>query len=127
MTGYYMELGEMDLMSVDRNTLYLREFEIKCSRWDFKREFELKKAKHEAISSKAKGVPNRFGFVCPDGMIKKEEIPEYSGLYYVLEDDTIKKIKLPPLLHRRKINQQFMVNTLSKLNARIHSNIISRF
>lgn len=56
-----------------------KEFEIKCSRADFFN--DAKKHKHSNCEEGA----NFFYYVCPKGMIDKEEVPKPYGLMYVHE------------------------------------------
>jgi len=48
--------------------------------------------------------PNKFAFVVPEGLIQKDEIPQYAGLIYVKDDRRCKPkiIKRPPALHAYK-------------------------
>ena len=48
-------------------------------------------------------TPNRFYYCCPDGMIKKEELPEYAGLLYLNETGTsARQVKTAPIIHKNK-------------------------
>lgn len=85
---------------------YVIECEIKVSRSDFFADFKKadwnKKTKHEILKDKLITFkPNKFYFVVPDGLIKKEEVPEYAGLIYV--SNTYKTIKESPFLHKEKL------------------------
>ena len=66
---------------------------------------------------KIKGCPNYFVYVCPSGMIKIDELPNYAGLYYWNEPTncfkfgTIEIVKEPPRLNREKVT----VDLMSKL------------
>ena len=44
--------------------------------------------------------PNRFYYAVPDGLIKKEEVPDYAGLIYVSDGKAV-TIKEAPFLHKR--------------------------
>lgn len=46
--------------------------------------------------------PNYFYYAVPEGMIDKEEIPEYAGLIYVGEECGFSIIKKAPCLHKEK-------------------------
>jgi len=48
--------------------------------------------------------PNYFWYVCPQGLIDKDQIPEYAGLIYI--DDWQKIIKKAPCLHRKKVDEK---------------------
>ena len=95
-------MHEADVFGINNNG-YIYEYEIKRSRADFHAEFKNKKDKHERLvnrgaikiydewkNGKRTGekykcilIPNRYFFLCPDGLIKPEEVPEYAGLVYV--------------------------------------------
>jgi hypothetical protein len=71
----------------------VHEFEIKLTRADFKSDFK-KISKHKRLTNKTCPV-NKFSYVCPEGLITKDMIPQYSGLIYIKNKDlkpyTIKK------------------------------------
>lgn len=46
-------------------------------------------------------IPNQFSFVVPDGLIKKEEVPDYAGLSYVMPDGKIKSVKHAKRFHSK--------------------------
>lgn len=87
---------------------YIYEFEIKVSRADFKNDFKHKKEKYDKFNLILEGkedvlTPNYFSYACPENLISEEEIPSYAGLVYVTEGGTIKYIKSPTPLHKKKI------------------------
>jgi hypothetical protein len=49
--------------------------------------------------------PNYFNYICPENLIKLEEVPEYAGLIYVRNNDftRIKIIKPAPKIHKNKV------------------------
>ncbi|HEX2866531.1 MAG TPA: hypothetical protein VHO03_05795 [Ignavibacteriales bacterium] len=119
-----MGLGECDVISIS-SANFSYEFEIKVSRSDFKADFKNKWGKHDRMSGNPgirtydKSTPkgkikdyykmyescNYFFYVCPDGLISAEEVPEYAGLIYVVEgrrEMELKEIKKAPLLHKEK-------------------------
>ena len=95
------------------------EFEVKVSRNDFKADF--KKSKHEYFEQVLSGnvtymqykkerdrrdeIPNRFSFVVPYGLIKRTEVPNYAGLYYVCPNGEIICHKKSKLIHGHKFNR----------------------
>ena len=100
------------------------ECEIKISRSDFfadfkktsfrRTSFEIK-TKHEILQDKSIIFkPNRFYFAVPDGLIKKDEVPEHAGLIYINDTSTI--IKNAPLLHKDKLmnNIHFVRKLMNK-------------
>ncbi len=44
-------------------------------------------------------TPNRFYYAVPDGLVKKSEVPKYSGLIYI-KDGQLRKVKEAPFLHK---------------------------
>lgn len=92
--------AEIDVLSVT-SAGFSYEFEVKISRADYKKDSE-KVFKHSLYSRGAVQMPNYFSYVCPPGLIKGHEIPNYSGLLYVQPDGVIKEIIKPPLIHNVK-------------------------
>ena len=103
---------ESDFFCTNREG-YSFEFEVKISRADFKA--DLKKNKHQLFTKgtftqthngnskeiEKKFIPNRFYYAVPEGLITKEEVPEYAGLITVGSHISI--IKRAPFIHRRKL------------------------
>lgn len=79
---------ESDYLCITKSDL-IYECEIKISRSDFQNDFKHKKEKHLLLESKEKDVaadnkkPDYFYYAVPEGMITKDEVPEYAGLIYV--------------------------------------------
>lgn len=69
-----------------------REFEIKISRSDYF--VDKKKDKHRSLDG-----ANYFYYVCPKGLIKKEEVDPKYGLIHVCEDGNVEIVKKPRRLH----------------------------
>ena len=132
-------IDEADVFGINRNG-YMYEFEIKRSRSDFKAEFKNKTFKHEKLrtrnavhvydewkNGKRTGetyecvyIANRYFFVCPAGLIKPEEIPEYAGLIYVDKQWSCpKEMKPAKLLHRNKANTRIYKRVATILSQRI--------
>lgn len=91
----------IDAAIIDVSTRWIRGFEIKLTRSDFLRD-EKWQAYSEFCSS--------LSIVCPDGLIKKEEVPKPFGLLYVgteprltndLRNVTVKWIQKPTRFQRR--------------------------
>lgn len=80
---------EIDVMSIKSGLVY--EYEVKISRGDFIA--DKKKKKHKFTGHGDKNVlipsfnPNYFYYVCPEGMISENEIPQYAGLYYIIDGE----------------------------------------
>ena len=95
---YLFEGWECDVLSVNYSD-YTTEFEVKRTRNDFIADFK-KKDKHFHTSN-GYGC-NYFYYVCPQGLIKKDEIPEYAGLMYA-SPKGLRPVKIAPVLHQDKI------------------------
>lgn len=99
---YLYEGWEMDVMHIMRSN-HISEFEIKTNNPDFKADF--KKPKHRLFKTlETCDIPNYFVYVCPEGVIKPEDVPEYAGLHYVVTKRNgltryIRIIKPAPILH----------------------------
>lgn len=130
--------GESDFLAVNRKG-YIEEFEIKTDHWDFERDFMdrgNKKRRHEILSDLSsltimqKRMPNQFYFVCPNRVIKEEEVPEYAGLIYVdyspklvhgHQQPRVTIIKKAPILHtmiisdrrRKKFTQEMIFRAMT--------------
>ena len=132
-------MHEMDVMGINRNK-YIYEFEIKRSRADFAAEFRNKGEKHIRLATrdsirtytewdrgKQTGntyncilIPNRYFFVCEEGLIKPEEVPDYAGLIYVNKDlGYPKEIKRARLLHKHKVNSRIYERVATMLSRRM--------
>ena len=79
---------ESDYLCITKSDL-IYECEIKISRSDFQNDFKHKKEKHLLLESKEKDAaadnkkPDYFYYAVPEGLITKDEVPEYAGLIYV--------------------------------------------
>lgn len=133
-------LDECDVLRITGSNL-IYEYEIKASRSDFKAELKKKINKHEVLRGKHKTNPyvwnngsinteevlqERWGsvgrasffyYVCPNGLIKPDEIPDFSGLIYVFEDgyQIIKKV---PKLHSFKATEKLIRKVCNALTAK---------
>ena len=145
----YVFNWESDKLIETRSGL-IYEFEIKISKSDFKNDFK-KKNKHVVLEGKEDHIPtfdglepkykeryeknylvrnfkkpNYFYYAVPEGMIDKEDVPDYAGLIYVMPDDGefkfnyLKLVKMAPKLHDTKytdddlnLGEKFYYNMLS--------------
>lgn len=115
---------EADLWAVT-NSGYSTEYEIKCSRRDFKIDqlktgdrWELARAKragrtlltkHERLAAGDQAGPNRFYFVCPAGLLKEEEIPPWAGWIEMTDNRgwiRPRIVRQAPQRHRVKVDQK---------------------
>lgn len=110
---------ECDLVSVTPTNL-ICEYEIKCTRSDFKADFN-KEAKHSILRLRASPeqsmMPAYFYYAVPRDLIDKSEVPDYAGLIYVYP--VLQYIKKAPRLHREKITESHV--------RRIHRGLMYRF
>lgn len=122
-TNYSWNLHfEADVYQVKKSGFTV-EYEIKCSRGDFLKDFSKSKKyfdnskgsyvefkKHEWLIDKEiacnthqnKFKPNEFYFVCPSGIIKRDEINDRYGLIEILPSGQVCVIKRPKKLHNKK-------------------------
>ena|ERR1700753_3664 len=97
---------ELDVFALT-NSGYTYEYEVKISRSDFLAD-KNKREKHDRYSKALNKeiisgfTPNRFYYVCPEGMIAPGEVPEYAGLIY-FDGNYLKEIKPAPFIHKTKI------------------------
>ena len=116
-------IAEADVFGINGNG-YMYEFEIKRSRSDYRADFKNKESKHrnfrerkaihvydEWKNGKKTGssvecilIPNRFYFVCEEGLLSSADMPEYAGLKLIDINADIYEAKNAPLLHRHKAN-----------------------
>lgn len=108
-------VSEMDVASLSKSGL-IHEFEVKISRADFKADkkktlkFKYYEMRHEPY------CPNYFYYVCPEGLIKKEEIPDYAGLYYYSKEGLWKE-KNAKRLHNSPVqNLEKVLRKMLRLN-----------
>lgn len=97
--NFYYGSNECDVFRLTESGFVI-EYEIKVSRSDFFADFK-KKAKHENLKSPKENCPNRFFYVTPEDLIKKEEVPSYAGLIYCNKYHAV-TVKNAKLLHREQ-------------------------
>ena len=89
--NYYLGMWEADVLRIRRSGM-VYEYEVKTSRADyfndFKKEFGGRwtplRNKHKELADGTREC-NRFFFVVPENLIKKDEVPPYAGLVYYKE------------------------------------------
>jgi hypothetical protein len=92
---------ELDFALIDSRG-HVNEYEIKTSKSDFAEEFLKKGHKHDFLKANHPTCPNRYWFACQEGVIKKEDVPDYAGLVVFKKDGSDYKMsiqKKAPLLH----------------------------
>lgn len=103
--NFYMFNSESDFFCVSTSG-YVVEVEIKISKSDFKNDFKKTLSsgvnKHQNLKSSATYKPNKFYFAVPEGLIKKEDVPDYAGLIYVKSSATSYVVKEAKFLHKTK-------------------------
>jgi hypothetical protein len=123
---------ETDFLVVQKSG-YCYEIEIKISRSDFLNDFKkvdkhsimnegtylVKKYKYHTDPETKKRIsehyhapaewkfkPNKFYYCVPEGLVSKEEVPDYAGLMYVTKYGTVTTIKEPKFIHKEKLDLQ---------------------
>lgn len=79
-----------------------REFEIKTSRADFLK--DAKKDKHKECNG-----ANYFYYVCPKGLIGKDEVDKKYGLIYIWDTGFVEIVKKPRRLNLNKFDNWKML------------------
>lgn len=93
-------IGKADLLSVTKARL-VHEFEIKCTRTDFRREFEDKDTKHKRLGradNRLMSLPNYFWFAAPDDLLEHDDLPDYAG-HMVVTPDGCQVVRKAPRIH----------------------------
>lgn len=102
---------EYDILSISKSGK-VYEFEVKISRSDFLKPKERTKMVQYAggpvngrviTESGYVHVPNFFSYCCPEGLINLNEIPAFSGLYYVSEDGRVTEVRKPARIHKHNL------------------------
>lgn len=79
---------------------------------------EIRKMDHQQL-------PNKFFYAVPEGMISKDEVPDYAGLLYIDDNLRVKKIKDGKFIHKELLDARklfkktyfaYESNMRSKLN-----------
>ena len=80
------------------------ELEVKLSRSDFFKDFK-KERKHRQLRSGSCPL-NHFAYVCPEGMVKIDEVPEYAGLIWMRDTQPFTIKKSPALNRKFKVGEK---------------------
>lgn len=138
----YWGAYEMDLMVVKPSGL-VYEYEIKISRSDFFNDMKkgvnkwdgniyndfVRSHKHTTIQHGDR-LCNRFYFVVPEGLVKKDEVPAYAGLIYHT-GRSFDHVKTGKILHRNKFDDYktlaqrlaFRAHIITAKNERLKMNL----
>lgn len=121
-----LEWWECDVFEVTKAG-YFREYEVKLSKADFRADAKKLKErwswragdglsktmgnKHELLASHDTRGPVQFWFVSTEGLIPKEEVPEWAGLIEVNFNERMGRwyeheVKAAPRLHNQKVNDK---------------------
>ena len=99
--------GQADLISVTK-ARFSHEYEIKCSKADFKRDFKDKVRKHKALASGKGRIPNYFWFVTHFEKDNNIVIPKYAGHIRLTGNERgVILLKPAPRLHPKKLNKRY--------------------
>ncbi len=120
-TECYMYSHESDMLMISFDDK-VTEFEVKVSKSDFYADFT-KEGKHKKLTlgTLEDDTPNQFYYVCPDGMIDPDSVPEYAGLLYLKVYGTqksIKEVKKAHELHNKPVPNHFWKELYLKQQAR---------
>lgn len=116
-------LGECDVISISKSD-YIYEYEVKISKSDFKADFKKNKHKHmleRKSVNESKNyyyIPNYFYFVVPESLISIDDVPEYAGLMYLINDEFV-EVKKAPILHKTKASPSFIRIMSHKLTCKL--------
>ncbi len=121
--NYNNNIFEMDVAAITKANM-LHEFEIKISRSDFNRDKKkgrYGRNKFDRYSEEQKHLrsshPNYFSYVCPEGMIKENEIPDFAGLWYFDKvSGLIGQIKKPKRIHPDSSDRAQMIGKMLRLH-----------
>lgn len=109
---------EADVLSITK-TAFTHEFEIKISRGDFIKDSKKKKFQPEYVHLRS----NHFWYVCPDQLIKLEEIPKEYGLCYYKRVwkgnkaiDYLHIMRRPERISSKKANRKIFTKMAVSLN-----------
>lgn len=118
---------ESDFIASAKQTGYVIEIEMKMSRSDFNADFNKiikgwgkirNRNKHDYLRDSAELFkPNKFGFACPEGLIKPEELPKEYGLYWMPENGgNLVCVKTPKFLHKTDLfkDNHFVIQMMNK-------------
>lgn len=122
-------LSECDVISISKSD-YIYEYEVKISKSDFKADF--RKNKHKLMTERKSVnestnfyyIPNYFYFVVTDSLISIDDIPEYAGLIYLVDDKFV-QIKKAPMLHKIKASTAFIRQLSHNLSCKLVFNKIN--
>lgn len=123
-TNYWLGYGEADVIAINPSD-FVVEYEIKCSRSDFKadrkkvRKHKTYLGTHSYNKRIFKGVPNRFYYVCPKGLLKAEDMFAYSGLIYVDDRGNLETIVKAPLIHSNKATPSLIESIAHSLTIKL--------
>ena len=88
---------------------YSIEYEIKLDIADFFAD-KRKVRKHERLHDRDAGVPNRFFYVVPKGLVQTRDLPGYAGLVYV-DRGVLFFVRPAPRLSTDKVSTASMQHT----------------
>ena len=102
---------EADVFYITKD-LKIFEYEIKVSKSDFNRDYKKSKlgvSKYDFLDCNKNITPhydskrpNKFYYVCPSGLINKNEIPSNYGLIHIMPSGQVATIKHSKTLHENK-------------------------
>lgn len=86
------------------------------NRYDYSEKKVIKMHPHTSVDIKDNIIPNRFYYCVPEGLISKDEVPDYAGLIYFNEKEKYNKlneVKKSRLLHKNKyLDEKWFIKIL---------------
>lgn len=55
---------------------------------------------------KNESLPNKFFYAVPEGLVSRDEVPDYAGLLYIKPDMTVQKVKDGKFIHKDKLRPE---------------------
>jgi len=110
-TGWNATVNSIDFFAIGlyRKNMKILSFEIKVRRADFVLDVQRFMNKHEH----ALALSHEFYYICPWGLIDKEEVPEQSGLMWIdtanrIQIKKIAQLRIPEWIHNIEYLQGFL-------------------
>jgi hypothetical protein len=130
--SFYYQRSELDIISLHQD--FITEFEVKTCRQDYARDFSKvvwkgrPTSKHGLMRS-GEWLANRFYYVCPEGMIDLDHLPEYAGLITFAENPKniltrmFTVVKEAPYMHKDRVSPGFYKTLSFRLYDRYRNHI----
>ena len=97
---YFFDQWESDLLEVTKLNHFI-EYELKVSRSDYLADAD-KKMKFWTLEN-GLYCPNQFYYICPEGVIQKDDLPNFAGLIWIDERNFCRVIQSAPIIHENRV------------------------